>query len=65
MDTYNEDKRDLETKTENAAEDTKGSLEEMGDKIKAGAKAMGNKMKDTDRDMDVEYNKEKMKEDIS
>jgi len=39
-------------------------LEEMGNKMKVGAKAMGNKMKDPDRDIDTEHNKEKLKEDI-
>lgn len=65
MDNYNDDEIDMERKTENAADDTKGSFEEMGDKTKAGAKAMGNKMKDTDRDMGTEYDKEKLKEDIN
>jgi hypothetical protein len=38
------------------------SLDEAGDKIKAGAKAMANKIDDPDRDMGTEYNKEKLKE---
>jgi hypothetical protein len=33
-----------------------------GTKMKAGAKAMGNKMKDPDKDMEMEYDKEKLKE---
>jgi hypothetical protein len=64
MDSYDDDERELNRKKENAADDTKGGLEEMGDKMKSGAKAMGNKMKDTHKDMDTEYNKEKLKEDV-
>ncbi len=62
MANYNDDEREYKIKTENAADDTKGDLEEMGDKMKAGAKAMGNKMKDPDKDMEMEYDKEKLKE---
>jgi hypothetical protein len=37
-------------------------MKDAGDKMKAGAKAAGNKMADTDRDTETEYNKEKIKE---
>ena len=37
-------------------------VEDAGDKIKAGAKAAANKLSDPDRDMNVEYHKEKFKE---
>lgn len=42
----------------------KNELENTGDKIKAGAKAVGKKIEDPDRDLEVEYNKEKVKEQI-
>lgn len=42
--------------------DIEKEMKNAGDKMKAGAKAMGNKMKDTDKDMETEYNKEKVKE---
>jgi hypothetical protein len=35
------------------------SLEGMGDKIKAGAKAMGAKMEDPNRDLGAQYEKKK------
>ena len=37
-------------------------LEDTGDKIKAGAKAVANKLDDSDKDLDTEYRKEKLKE---
>lgn len=37
-------------------------LEEASDKVQAGAKAVANKVKDPDRDLEMEYNKEKLKE---
>ena len=46
--------------------DTKGEaerdLEDAGDKMKAGAKAMGAKMEDPDRDLDAQYEKKKAEE---
>ena len=44
--------------------DTERDLEDAGDKIKAGAKAVANKIKDPDRDLGTEYNKEKIKENV-
>ena len=36
--------------------------EDAGDKVKAGARALGNKIEDPDRDLGTEYEKEKLKE---
>lgn len=36
--------------------------EDVADKIKAGAKALGKKVEDPDRDLGTEYEKEKLKE---
>ena len=44
--------------------DTERDIEDAGDKIKAGAKAVANKIKDPDRDLGTEYNKEKIKEKV-
>ena len=53
--------RDAKTTADEAEE----TLDEAGDKIKAGAKAVGNKLKDPDRDLDTEYDKEKINEDLT
>jgi hypothetical protein len=42
--------------------DTDRDLGDAGDKVKAGAKAMGKKLSDPDRDLETEYNVEKTKE---
>jgi len=55
---------DLQEDVRDTAEDTKSGLDEAGDKIKAGAKAMGNKITDPDNDLGTEYDKEKFKEEI-
>jgi len=39
-------------------------VEDAGDKLKAGAKAVGNKIQEASRDLDTEYKKEKFKEEI-
>jgi hypothetical protein len=44
--------------------DTESGVDLTGDKIKTGAKAMANKIKDPDKDMETEYNKEKFKEEV-
>ena len=49
---------------ENKKRESKNALEEAGDKLKAGAKAVGNKLDDTDKDTGTEYKKEKLKEDL-
>lgn len=50
-------RREVDTKSE-----AKRDLEDTGDKIKAGAKAMGAKMEDPDRDMGAQYEKKKAEE---
>jgi hypothetical protein len=37
-------------------------MEDIGDKMKAGAKAMGSKMKDPDKDLETEYQQKKAEE---
>ena len=39
-------------------------MEDAGDKVKAGAKAVVNKVEDPDKDLDSEYQKEKTEEKI-
>ena len=53
---------DAKTDTEEALEDAGEGLEDAGDKVKAGAKAVGNKIADPDRDLESEYQKEKIEE---
>ncbi len=57
----NDTKSTFEQKT-SYDNDTKNTLENATDKIKAGAKAVVSKVKDTDRDTESEYEKEKLKE---
>jgi hypothetical protein len=58
---------EVEVKSETKV-DTKGEteqdLENFGDKVKAGAKAVGKKIEDPDRDLGTEYNKEKIEEKV-
>jgi hypothetical protein len=44
--------------------DTQRDLETAGEKIKAGAKAVASKIKNTNRDLGTEYEKEKIKENV-
>ena len=44
--------------------EVESDLEDAGDKIKAGAKAVANKIKDPDKDLGTEYDKEKLKEKV-
>ena len=57
---------DYEIKKETELEDTKTDpeeeLEDAGDKVKAGAKAFGKKVADPDKDLESEYQKEKIEE---
>jgi hypothetical protein len=53
-------KREFDTKS-----GTKQDLEDAGNKMKAGAKAMGAKMKDPDRDMGAQYEKNKAEEKLN
>ena len=55
-------KDDVQEDVGDTAENVEDSLDEAGYKIKAGAKAMANKISDPDRDMGREYDKEKLKE---
>ncbi len=45
-------------------DDAEEDLESAGDKIKAGAKAAANKIKEPDKDLGTEYDKEKVKEKV-
>lgn len=61
------DEFEVESKTKYKVDNktqTERDLEDAGGKIKAGAKAVTNKIKDSDRDLRVEYDKEKLKEDV-
>jgi hypothetical protein len=48
--------------TEEALEDAGEGLGDAGDKLKAGAKAFGEKVSHSDKDLGKEYRKEKIKE---
>ena len=50
-------RREVDTKSE-----AERDLEDAGDKMKAGAKAMGAKMEDPDRDLSAQYEKKKAEE---
>jgi hypothetical protein len=50
-------RREVDTKSE-----AERDLEDAGDKMKAGAKAMGAKMEDPDRDLGAQYEKKKAEE---
>jgi hypothetical protein len=57
------DDYEVKSKVEvNRKSDAERDLEDVGDKLKAGAKAVGNKIKDPDRDLGSEYDTEKFKE---
>ena len=56
---------DVEEKVEYAVKKKCGAEHDIAnaaDKVKAGAKAMGNKVTDPDRDLGTEYNVQKAKE---
>jgi len=55
-------KDDVQEDVGDTTENVEDSLDEAGDKMKAGAKAMASKISDPDRDMGTEYDKEKLKE---
>ncbi|MDF0681011.1 MAG: hypothetical protein P0116_08615 [Candidatus Nitrosocosmicus sp.] len=46
-------------KNERPQDESESILDEAVDKVKAGTKAVVNKVKDTDKDLGDEYNKEK------
>jgi len=59
------DDYEVKSKVEvNRKSETERDLEDAGDKIKAGAKAVGNKINDPDKDLGTEYDKEKFKEKV-
>ena len=45
-------------------DDAAEELEDAGDKVKAGAKAIANKVIDPEKDLESEYQKEKLEEKI-
>ncbi|MDF0682101.1 MAG: hypothetical protein P0116_14175 [Candidatus Nitrosocosmicus sp.] len=59
----NDRKVDFRQNTSRVANNSENSLDEAGDKIKAGIKAMTKKIKDPDRNLQAEYTKQKFKED--
>ena len=59
----NESEVKSKTKVDNKG-DTQEELETAGEKIKAGAKAVASKIKNTNRDLGTEYEKEKIKENV-
>jgi hypothetical protein len=56
-------KSETKSKIENKS-DAEWHVEDAGDKLKAGAKAVANKIKNPDRDLGTEYDKEKIKEEL-
>ena len=46
----------------NRKSEAERDMEDAADKVKAGAKAVGSKLSDPDRDLETEYQKEKFKE---
>ena len=66
MQNYDDDMtKEIERDAKTTADEAKKTHDEAGDKIKAGAKAVGNKLEDPDRDLDTEYDKEKINEDLT
>lgn len=61
---YNIMTNEFEETKAHTKSDIEKNLENAGDKIEAGAKAVANKIKDPDRDLGAEYNKEKLKEKV-
>lgn len=61
-----EDPREATVRSETTYEDTKNDtqrdLEDAGAKMKAGAKAIGSKISDPDRDLKAEYEQKKAEE---
>jgi hypothetical protein len=60
VDTHDDIKDDIS----DAGDEVREGAEDSKDKLKAGAKAVFNKAKDPDRDLELEYNKEKIKEKV-
>ena len=66
MQNYDDDTtKEIERDAKTTADEAKETLDEAGDKIKAGAKAVWDNLKHPDRDLDTEYDEEKIKEDFT
>ena len=66
MQDYDDDMtKEIERDAKTTADEAKETLDEAGDKIKAEAIVVGNNLKDPDRDLDTEYDKEKIKKDFT
>ena len=59
---YEVDTHDVKDDVEDSGHQVKEAAEDTKDKLKAGTKAVFNKVKDPDRDLETEYDKEKIKE---
>jgi hypothetical protein len=59
----NDRKDDFRQNTSSVVNNSENTVDEVGDIIKAGIKAMTKKIKDSDKDLHAEYTKEKFKED--
>jgi hypothetical protein len=57
-------KDDIEQDVRDTADNAEEGYDEAGHKIKAGAKAMGNKIKDPNSDLSTEFKEEKLKEEV-
>lgn len=60
--TYEVDTDDVKDDVKDAGHEVKEGAGDAKDKLKAGAKAVFNKVKDPDKDIGTEYDKEKVKE---
>ena len=66
MQNYDDDMtKEIERDAKTTTDEAKETLDEAGDKIKAEAIVVGNNLKDPDRDLDTEYDKEKIKKDFT
>ena len=66
MQNYDDDMtKEIERDAKTTADEAKETLDEAGDKIKVEAIVVGNNLKDPDRDLDTEYDKEKIKKDFT
>lgn len=63
-DDFYAEEKELKEEEYRAAIKPRGTIEETGNKIKAGVKAVTKKIKDNDKDLGIEYKKAKLKEDL-
>lgn len=61
---YEVETHDTENELEDVGNEVKEGVADTKDKVKAGTKAVFNKVRDPDRDLETEYQKEKIKEDL-